>query len=200
LNFSQGRAYYQWPPAREARRPGSKKQKTIRLEETAGGIGHAVLPLPPRVAGFCPVQKEYPMNGRRVLRAFTLIELLLVLVILAVLASVAVPIYLRRAEGSRRSATIAEISNLKSALGTFEVDNARLPETSEGLAALIACPAGMDATWRGPYIDTVPLDKWGHAYVYTCPGVTDPASFDLLSWGDDGIPGTADDIDKYTTH
>ena len=138
------------------------------------------------------------MKGLKKLRAFTLIELLLVLVILAVLASVAVPILAKRLEMARRNATIAEISHMKSALGTFEVDNGRDPTTAEGLLALVQPTAGLENTWAGRYLDKVPLDKWGHPYIYTCPGTDDPESFDLVSLGADGVAGTDDDINKFT--
>src|SRR5688572_341440 len=113
------------------------------------------------------------MARTKPLRAFTLIELLLVLVILAVLASVAIPIYAGQVEKARRDATIAEISHIKSALATFEVDNGRYPTTEEGLDALVYMPAGLEHFWRGPYIEKIIEDKWGHAYAYTSPGLED---------------------------
>ena len=138
------------------------------------------------------------MKRRDIRRAFTLIELLLVLVILAVLAAVVIPKLTGRVEDSRRKATIAEISNLKTALDTFEIDNGRYPMTNEGLEALVAKPAGMD-TWGGKYIDEVPTDKWGHPYIYRGPDTAvDAPSFDIVSMGGDGVEGTEDDIDKYT--
>ncbi len=139
------------------------------------------------------------MTGPKKVRAFTLIELLLVMVILAVLAAVAVPLYMHRAADSRRKATIAEISHIKTALATFEIDNSRFPTTAEGLDALVVAPPDLDRTWGGPYLEMVPLDKWGHPYVYTSPGNVDTTSFDLVSAGDDGVMGTEDDLDKYTT-
>src|SRR5687768_2274383 len=73
-------------------------------------------------------------------RAFTLIELLLVLVILAVLAAVVVPKFTGRTEDARIAAAKAEIGGLRTALGTFEVDTGRYPTTDEGLRALIERP------------------------------------------------------------
>ena len=60
-------------------------------------------------------------------------------------------------------------------------------------------PAGLD-NWTHKYIDEVPTDKWGHKLIYRCPGTVDPASYDLLSAGPDGIEGTADDITKNTQY
>jgi general secretion pathway protein G len=87
------------------------------------------------------------------------------------------------------------MSNLKTALDVFETDNGRYPTTSEGLSALVSCPPGL-TTWQGPYAVLIPNDKWGHPYVYRCPGLANPSSFDLLSAGPDGILGTPDDPDN----
>jgi general secretion pathway protein G len=128
-------------------------------------------------------------------RAFTLIELLLVLVILAVLASVSIPLYSGYVTRARRDGTLAEIANLKTAIARFEMDTSRYPTTEEGLYALVHAPADLTATWAGPYIEAVKEDKFGHAYAYAAPGVDDPA-YDLASAGADGIFGTDDDITK----
>src|SRR5438876_437402 len=109
------------------------------------------------------------MRAMRTQRAFTLIELLLVMVILAVLASVAMPLYFHRVDDSRRAGTIAEIHQLKAAMGAFEIDNGRLPNANEGLEALLYAPGDLGNTWKGPYFDHMPLDKWGHEYVYEYP-------------------------------
>ena len=137
------------------------------------------------------------MSRRQAPKAFTLIELLLVLVILAVLAAVVVPKLTGRVEGARRGGTIAEIANLKNALNTFEIDNGRLPNTAEGLDALVSCPTGLEGSWH-KLIDKVPTDKWGYPYIYICPGTLDPDSFDLRSMGPDHQDGTDDDINKDT--
>jgi general secretion pathway protein G len=139
------------------------------------------------------------MIRRHPRRAFTLIELLLVLVILAVLAAVVVPRLTGRVETARRGGTISDISNIKTALGIFETDNGSFPTTEEGLNALLAVPTGdMQGTWRGPYLEKFPTDKWGHEYIYVCPGIDDPTSYDLSSAGPNGIPGDEDDIMKNT--
>jgi|WetSurMetagenome_2_1015567.scaffolds.fasta_scaffold746492_1 general secretion pathway protein G len=136
---------------------------------------------------------------RRNTKAFTLIELLLVLVILAVLAAVVVPIYTGQIEKTRRRATIADISQLETSLGTFQVDNGRFPSTDEGLAALVRAPADLAGSWSGPYIKQITNDKWGHYYRYINPAPTDPSTYLLFSCGPDGQEYTADDITQYTT-
>jgi general secretion pathway protein G len=99
----------------------------------------------------------------------------------------------RTAGGSTITATGTDISNLKVALDAFEIDNNRYPTTTEGVNALVTCPPGLLATWTHAYIDKVPIDPWGHAYVYVCPG-TAGKDYDLISCGPDGKFGTADDI------
>ena len=81
-------------------------------------------------------------------RAFTLIELLLVLVILAVLAAVVVPKFTNRSEQARITAAKTDISMLETALDTFEVDCGRYPSGEEGLAALIQPPASVQEIGR----------------------------------------------------
>lgn len=125
--------------------------------------------------------------------AFTLIELLLVLVILAILAAVVVPKFTGRTEQARQSAAKADISNLKVALSTFETDNGRFPTTEEGLRALVEKPADL-SNWKHQYIEKVPTDPWGHDYIYRIPG-TSNKEFDLFSMGPDGHEGGGDDIE-----
>lgn len=139
--------------------------------------------------------KSSPRAMRRTIsRGFTLIELLLVLVILAVLAAVVVPKLTGRVEMARHNGTIAAISNLKTAIDAFEVDNGRLPTESEGLDVLLSNPGGdLSSSWAGPYVQggKMPLDGWGRAFVYTNP---DKFTYDILSAGTDGQFGTDDDL------
>ena len=131
--------------------------------------------------------------------AFTLIELLLVLVILAVLAAVVVPKFTGRSEQARKAAAKTDISMLETALENFEVDSGRYPTTEEGLGVLIQPPAQVKA-WHGPYIkqNYLPKDPWGNPYVYRFPGQNNVSSYDLASLGPDGSEGGGDDVDNWT--
>ncbi|HEY8666263.1 MAG TPA: type II secretion system major pseudopilin GspG [Tepidisphaeraceae bacterium] len=131
--------------------------------------------------------------ARRGGSAFTLIELLLVLIILAVLAAVVVPKFTGRTEETRQKAAKAEISTIKTQLSAFEIDTGRFPTSEEGLQALIDKPADL-AGWKHSYLDKLPVDPWGHPYIYRCPG-NGGKDFDLLSGGLDGHEGGSDDID-----
>jgi|WetSurMetagenome_2_1015567.scaffolds.fasta_scaffold416239_2 general secretion pathway protein G len=135
------------------------------------------------------------MKRRQIRRAFTLIELLLVLVILAVLAAVVVPRLTGRVESARRGGTITTISNVKTALGIFETDIGHYPSTEEGIQGLIN-NLDNNPLWKGPYLEKWPNDGWGHDLMYQYPGVEDTTSFDLSSAGANGIPGDDDDIKK----
>ena len=84
-------------------------------------------------------------------RAFSLMELLLVLVILGVLAALVVPRFANRSQQARETAAKADVSSIETAIGAFEIDNGRYPSTEEGLEALISSPSSLDA-WRGPYL------------------------------------------------
>jgi general secretion pathway protein G len=131
--------------------------------------------------------------------AFTLIELLLVLVILAILMGVVVTRFTGRTEQARIAAATTDINAIGTALDAFEVDNGHYPSTDEGLAALIQQPSNAQA-WHGPYLkrDSVPVDPWGNQYVYRYPGTNNSGGYDLASLGPDGREGT-DDIANWTT-
>src|SRR5688572_21462293 len=127
---------------------------------------------------------------------FSLIELLLVLVILAVLAAVVVPKFTNRTEQARITAAKTDISMLDTALDAYEIDNGRFPSGDEGLGALVT--AGSAKNWKGPYIKKgVPTDPWGNPYVYRYPGTNNTNGVDLLSLGPDGREGT-DDITNWS--
>lgn len=128
--------------------------------------------------------------------AFTLIELLLVMVILVVLAAVIVPRFTGRTEQAKQTAAKTDISSIETALDAFEVDIGRFPTTEEGLGALFAAPSGA-TNWRGPYLKrSLPSDPWGNAYVYKFPGTHNASGYDLYSMGPDGREGT-DDITNW---
>lgn len=124
-------------------------------------------------------------------RGFTLIELMVVVVILGILATIMMPKILDRPEQARRMKAKVQIRSIQSSLGLFKTDTGRFPTTVEGLEALMTDP-GIKG-WRKPYIEggKVPQDPWGHAYIYVCPGMHD--DYDLESYGKDGQDGGTDD-------
>ena len=133
-------------------------------------------------------------------RGFTLVELLVVMIILAVLAAVIVPRVVNRAEQSRRAKAIADITNLETALRMYTADNGAPPSSEQGLDALRTEPATppLPKHWNGPYLEkALSTDPWGNDYIYICPGEVNVDSFDLISIGADGEEGGDDDIANY---
>ena len=142
--------------------------------------------------------RHHQRRRPRLESAFTLIELLLVLVILAILAAVVVPKFTNRSEQARKAAAKTDIANLETTLDAFEVDAGRFPTTEEGLAALVQQPSNVKA-WNGPYIKRgVPSDPWGHPYAYRFPGQYNANGYDLFSFGPDGNEGGGDDVDNWS--
>ena len=131
-------------------------------------------------------------------QAFTLIELLLVLVILGILAALVVPKFSGRTEQARVTAAHSQISTFGTALDALEVDTGRYPKGKSGLAELVQAPRDAQ-NWKGPYLKgDVPNDPWGQPYIYECPGKHNPSSYDLSSMGPDGRANTDDDIANWT--
>lgn len=129
-------------------------------------------------------------------KAFTLIELMLVVIIIGVLAAMVIPRLVGRSEEARVSAAKADInSNISLALDMFELDNGRYPTTEEGLNALLHNPGSLPR-WKGPYIKKEPKDPWGKIYLYKFPG-THTQDYDLYSAGPNGVEGDEDDIGNW---
>ena len=139
------------------------------------------------------------VQARRSRAGFTLIELLLVLVILGTLAAIVIPKFAGRTEQAREAAAKTQLSILEGALDAYETDCGSYPQGNDGLNALIAQPANVQG-WRGPYLkQDIPLDPWGNAYTYICPGKQNENGYDIMSCGPDGQAGTADDINNWST-
>jgi general secretion pathway protein G len=165
-----------------------------------GGHTHRGTTGGPKVTPFGPRSKapQAPFDNRTrgtASRGFTLLELLVVMVIIGLLAGFVAPRYFSQVGKSRVKSAQAQIDALDKALEQFRLDVGRLPTTEEGLTALNTAPPGL-MNWGGPYLKKdVPLDPWGHAYIYVQPG-THQNDFDLLSYGRDGkAGGSGEDAD-----
>jgi general secretion pathway protein G len=130
---------------------------------------------------------------------FTLIEMLVVITVIAILASLVTPMVFRNVGDAKVSAARAQVEVFGLALDAYRLDTDYYPSTAQGLEALRRQPAGAPAArnWRGPYLKkVVPLDPYGRPYVYRSPGESNPETYDLLSLGRDGAPGgTGEDAD-----
>jgi general secretion pathway protein G len=123
---------------------------------------------------------------------FTLVELLVVMVILVLLASLIGPRVIGYLGSSRTKTAQLQIESFRSSLELFHLDVGRYPNTTEGLDALVQPPPGTTG-WNGPYLtkSALPPDPWGRPYQYKAPGKSGP--FDIYSLGRDGRPGGTDE-------
>jgi general secretion pathway protein G len=131
-------------------------------------------------------------------KGFTLIEVLVVIVVIAILATVVAPSLFRNVGDARVATARTQIESFGTALDAYRLDNGNYPSTQQGLNALWERPTvSPPANWKSPYLrKAVPADPWGHAYVYVSPGKVNPQSYDLLSYGADGVAGgTGDNAD-----
>ncbi len=125
-------------------------------------------------------------------KAFTLLELMIVIVIMGLLATIVMPKILNRPEQARRTKALVEIRNIESALALFKTDTGRFPTTSDGLTVLASNPGGINGYNSDGYLKKVPRDPWGNLYVYISPGLNSK-DYDLESYGKDGENGGTND-------
>jgi general secretion pathway protein G len=123
-------------------------------------------------------------------KGFTLIELMVVLVILGVLAAIIAPKIMDRPDEARIIAAKQDISSVVQALKLYRLDNIRYPSTEQGLQALVTKPSiePIPNNWKsGGYLERLPKDPWGNAYLYLNPGRN--GEIDVFSLGPDGQTG-----------
>ncbi len=121
-------------------------------------------------------------------QGFTLIEIMVVILILGLLATIVVQSLRGAADRARRTKAQADIAELKTALDRFYLDNGFYPTTEQGLKALVSRPSDgpPPANYEeGGYIESVPPDPWGHPYFYQSEG----SRYALKSFGADGVEG-----------
>jgi len=124
-------------------------------------------------------------------RGFTLIEIMIVVVILGLLATMVMPKVLSKPEQARRTKAKVDIRSIQSALAMFKTDTGRFPTTAEGLQVLVNA-TGIHGYDKDGYLERVPTDPWGNPYLYISPGLHSK-DYDLESYGRDGEDGGADD-------
>ncbi len=125
-------------------------------------------------------------SGRQKKKGFTLIEILVVMVMIAMLAALVAPRLFPKLGKGKQSTAKAQIALLEQSLDQFRLDVGRYPTTQESLNALVSNP-NID-NWDGPYLKKgLPNDPWGFPYHYQCPGTH--GEYDLFSYGRDGAQG-----------
>ena len=123
---------------------------------------------------------------RRREAGFTLIEIMVVILILGLLASLVTYKLITAGDRGYVGAAKTQIKSLEAAVRTFRIDNGRYPSTSEGLAVLIPPPpAELPRYDPEGYMDRIPVDPWSHPYVYRSDG----HDFEIVSYGRDGVEG-----------
>ena len=121
-------------------------------------------------------------------KGFTLIELLVVMMILGLLAGIVGPQVMKYVGDSKSKTARIQIEDLSASLDLFLLDTGRYPTTDEGLQVLVSAEQGVQ-NWNGPYLkkQRLPLDPWGHDYIYRYPG--EHAVYDLYTLGADNAAG-----------
>ncbi|MBM7037646.1 general secretion pathway protein GspG [Vibrio sp. qd031] len=131
------------------------------------------------------------MNNKQ--RGFTLLEVMVVIVILGILASIVAPNILGNKEQADQKKAVTDIVALENALDMYKLDNSVYPTTDQGLEALVSEPSISPEPRNyknGGYIRRLPTDPWGNAYQYISPG--DKGSIDIFTLGADGQEGGED--------
>jgi general secretion pathway protein G len=131
-------------------------------------------------------------------KGFTFIELMVVIVILGILATVVTVNFMSAPDEARQQKARLEIVTLEAALKLYKLDNSVYPTTEQGLQALVEQPSTppLPRKWRsGGYLEksSIPKDPWGYEYLYLSPGAH--GKLDIISYGADGTAG-GEEVDK----
>ena len=138
-------------------------------------------------------------------QGFTLIEILVVVMIIAILASIVGINVLRKPSEARVAAAQMQIKQLQTALQMYRTEQGRLPTQAQGLSALVIKPSTDPVPEKYPeegYLDsrTLPKDPWGNDFIYLIPG-RNGETFEIISYGSDGEPeGQGDAADLSSAH
>ncbi len=146
-------------------------------------------------------QQGFTFSRRSAQQGFTLVELLVVIVIIGLLATIVAINVIPAGNTARVEKAKADIATLEQALEQYRLDNLTYPSSSDGLNALLSPPPGLAQPERyrqGGYIRKLPDDPWGRPYQYTAPGKK--GAFDIFSLGADGQSGgEGDNADLYSS-
>ncbi|MDP5135146.1 type II secretion system major pseudopilin GspG [Rheinheimera baltica] len=131
---------------------------------------------------------------------FTLLEVMVVIVILGIIASMVVPNLLGNKEVADQQKAMVDIQQLESTLDMYKLRNGFYPTTEQGLSALVTAPTSQPTPRifpEGGFIKRLPKDPWGEDYILVSPGQL--GQIDILSKGPDRVAGSDDDIGNWTT-
>ncbi len=126
-------------------------------------------------------------------KAFTIVELLVVVLIISMLAAFVAPKLFTGIGKTKAKLSKAKMATIENAIGRFYMDCDRYPDDSERLEVLLSPmpPEGVEENnWGGPYLKQSDIvDLWDRPYIYVAEGEINPGSFDLISLGQDGMEG-----------
>ena len=150
---------------------------------------------PSKASGVTRFPKSAPKKGGDA--GFTLIEIMVVIAIIGILATLIVPKIMGRPDEARATAAKHDVGTLVQAFKLYRLDIGRYPTTEQGIRALVEKPTSepVPQNWKaGGYLDSIPKDPWGNPYQYANPGTH--GEIDVYSYGSDGKPGgTGNDAD-----
>jgi general secretion pathway protein G len=132
-----------------------------------------------------------PERKRRGRPGFTLVEIMVVVVIIGMLASLVGVTVIRQLEKAKKKTAAAQIHNFMTALDMYYMDNSNYPTTEQGLQALVQAPSTSPVPKNYPrdgYLQQIPKDPWNNDYIFFSPGVTG-GPYSIQSYGADGIQG-----------
>ena len=125
---------------------------------------------------------------RRSNAGVTLIEMLVVVTIIALFATLVAPGMFKQGDKAKMVAARVQINNFEQALTQYKLSTGLFPTTEQGLEALRSKPTNVNQ-WDGPYLrKEIPLDPWGHPYIYKFPGEHGDEP-DIICYGSDGQAG-----------
>jgi general secretion pathway protein G len=128
--------------------------------------------------------------GQYTQRGFNLIEIMVVVVIIGLLASIVAPMVSDKADKARIQKAKADMDAIKTALKLYQLDNFNYPSSEQGLTALVSkpslAPVPRNYSTNG-YIEQLQQDPWGRDYLYASPGEGHP--YDIYTLGADGVSG-----------
>ena len=144
------------------------------------------------------MKTNFTTKGRRNNSAFTLIEIVLVLAIIALLLGAAIFKLTGVFSSSQKQRVAQDLSTFKSALNVYRMNAGTFPSTDQGLNALVSKPtSGKIPKSYEPTLKAEQLDPWQNPYGYRYPGQHNKGEPDIWSFGPDMIDGTEDDIGNW---
>lgn len=138
------------------------------------------------------------MNNKQKVKGFTLLELMVVIVILGILASLVVPNLMGNLDKANLQKAVQDINALETSITMYKMDNYNYPTTEQGLEALTSETTVEPLPKKFPengYVKRLPQDPWGNDYLLLNPG--ENGKYDIFSAGPDGEAGTEDDIGNW---